>query len=93
MAYDNTNKGVLFFEEEPESERHPNYKGNLNVDGKEYWMSAWDKVSKDGTKNFISISIKPKEDWVKPEVRDKFKKDDVVAVDEDQEVNLNDIPF
>lgn len=58
--YDNTNSGAMFFEQDPESDRHPNYKGSINVDGKDYWLSAWDKVSKSG-KNYISISVKAKE--------------------------------
>ena len=41
----------------------------------------------------VSGTVKPKEDWVSEETRDKFKKDEVVAVDENEEINLNDIPF
>jgi hypothetical protein len=34
-------------------------KAALNVDGVEFWLSAWLKVSKDGQK-FMSLSIKNK---------------------------------
>lgn len=57
--YDNTNRGVLFKNDRKESDKHPDYKGNVNVDGVEFWLSAW---IKDGAKGkFMSLSIQPKE--------------------------------
>jgi len=57
--YDNTNRGVLFKNEDKQSERHADYRGNINIDGKEFWLDAWIKKSKAG-KNFMSLSVKPK---------------------------------
>lgn len=57
--YDNTNRGVLFKNEKKESDRHADYRGNINIDGKEFWLDAWIKKSKAG-KNFMSLSVKPK---------------------------------
>lgn len=57
--YDNTNSGVLFKNNEKASDKHPDYGGQLNVDGKEYWLNAWIKDGKKG--KFLSISVKPKE--------------------------------
>jgi len=59
MEYDNTNRGVLFLQEQ-ETERHPNFSGNINIDGKEYYLSGWSKTAQTG-KKLISLSIKPKE--------------------------------
>lgn len=59
--YDNTNSGALFKNEDKETEKHPDYKGSVNVDGTEYWLSAWLKTSKKGTK-FMSLAVKPKDD-------------------------------
>lgn len=58
--FDNTNTGTLFKNDlEGKSENFPPYGGSLNVDGKDYWISAW---VKDGQKGkFFSIAIKPKE--------------------------------
>jgi hypothetical protein len=58
--YDNTNSGTLFKNDmEGKSENFPPYGGSLNVDGQEYWVSAW---VKDGQKGkFFSLAIKPKE--------------------------------
>ena len=60
MEYDNTNRGVLFKNDRKETERHPEYKGSINVDGQEFWLSAWVKDGKSG--KFMSLSVTPKND-------------------------------
>ena len=60
-AYDNTNRGALFKNDKKEKDTHPDYKGSINVDGKEFWLSSWIKESKSGTK-FMSLSISPKDE-------------------------------
>lgn len=57
--FDNTNRGALFKNEEKEQDTHADYRGSINVDGKEFWLNAWLKTSKKGTK-FMSLSVKPK---------------------------------
>jgi hypothetical protein len=57
--YDNTNRGALFKNNDKTEETHPDYRGNINVDGTEFWLSAWLKTSKAGMK-YMSLSIKPK---------------------------------
>ena len=59
MAYDNTNSGALFKNDDKTNERHPDYKGSLNVGGVEYWLSSWLKTSKAGAK-YMSVSVTPK---------------------------------
>ncbi len=65
MEYDNTNKGVLFKNQEKgEGDKKPDYTGKLNVNGKDYRLAGWLRESKSGTK-FLSIAIsepKPKSD-------------------------------
>lgn len=65
--YDNTNKGVLFLNDRKEKDSHPDRKGSINIDGKEYWLSAWDKETSKGAT--ISISVQPKEGSAKPASR------------------------
>ncbi len=59
--YDNTNRGVLFKNDRKETDNHPDYTGNINVGGREFWLSAWIKQAKSG-KKFLSVSVKPKEE-------------------------------
>jgi hypothetical protein len=54
--YDNS--GLLFRNHDKETEKHPDYKGNLTIGGTEYWLSAWIKDGKRG--KFMSLSAKPK---------------------------------
>ena len=39
--YDNTNRGQIWPNDRKESDKHPDFKGDINVDGVEYWVSAW----------------------------------------------------
>lgn len=59
MDYDNTNRGSLFKNDRKDDAKFPDYKGSINVEGTEYWLSAWIKLSKDGNK-FMSLSLKNK---------------------------------
>jgi hypothetical protein len=58
--YDNTNRGALFKNDRRETDKHPEYSGTINVDGRDYWLSAWVKDGKKG--KFFSLSVKAKED-------------------------------
>lgn len=60
MQYDNTNRGALYKNDRKENEKHPDYSGSINVDGKDFWLSAWIKEGKGG--KFFSMSVRPKED-------------------------------
>ena len=53
------NSGVLFKNDKKETEKHPDYKGNIMVDGNEYWLSAWIKEGKTG--KFMGLALSPKE--------------------------------
>jgi len=59
MTYDNTNKGALFKNDRREKDTQPEYTGKINVDGTEYWLSAWVKDGKKG--KFFSLSVKKKD--------------------------------
>lgn len=58
--FDNTNSGALFKNDRKETERHPDYRGEINVEGKDFWISSWLKTSKNGVK-FMSLAVSPKE--------------------------------
>ena len=61
QEYDNTNGGALFPNDRKEKDTHPDFRGNVNVEGKEYWIRGWKKVSKSGMK-FLSVALNPKEE-------------------------------
>lgn len=64
MAYDNTNTGTLFKNDRKEKDTHPDYRGAININGQEFWLSAWIReakgVERQGQK-FMSLSVQPKE--------------------------------
>lgn len=66
MSYDNTNSGAIF-KNEKTKETQPDYKGKLNVQGKDFDVSGWIRTSKDG-KSFLSLKI-----------QEPFKKDELIS--------------
>lgn len=73
------NSGVLFKNDKIENDRSPTYKGNITVDGKDYWLSAWVKEGKSG--KFMGLAVSPKEQQSKPSERSKatnFDDDDAL---------------
>ena len=77
--YDNTNRGAIWKNENRQSEKHPQYKGSINVGGVEYWLSAW-VGNKDNPKApALSLSVQAKEEQAKskaaPATADDFDDD------------------
>lgn len=54
--YDNS--GALFTNDKKLKDTHPDLNGKITINGREFFLSAWKKTSKDG-KGFLSLSIKP----------------------------------
>jgi hypothetical protein len=59
--FDNTNRGALFKNTEKENPKHADYRGEVNVNGAEFWLNAWIKTSSKTGKKFMSLSVKPKQ--------------------------------
>jgi len=78
MDYDNTNRGVLFRNDRKETDKHPDFTGSIDFEGRDCWLSAWVKESKAGTK-FFSLSLTPK-DGSKPMTT---RKTEISDIDED----------
>ena len=60
--YDNTNRGSIWKNDDKENDKHPDFKGSLNVNGVEYWVSAWKRKPDANPKApALSFSVKPKD--------------------------------
>ena len=63
MQYDNTNRGALWKNNEMRPDKKdPHFQGTINIDGKEYQLSAWKPdPEKVGPKTpVLSISVREK---------------------------------
>jgi len=60
--HDNTNRGSIWKNDRKEKPTHPDFKGTLNVDGVEYWVSAWKRKPDANPKApALTFSVQPKE--------------------------------
>ena len=65
--YDNTNRGSIWKNDKKDTDRHPDFTGSLNVEGVEYWVSAWKRRPDANPKApALSFSIKPKDERREP---------------------------
>jgi len=61
------NSGAIFKNEKKTNEKQPDYKGTVNVNGKDMQVSLWVKTSKKDGSKFFSVSF-----------QEPFKKDNQV---------------
>lgn len=60
---DNTNRGAIWKNDKKEKDTHPDFTGSLNVNGQEFWVSAWKRKEGAASKApALSFSIKPKDE-------------------------------
>lgn len=65
--HDNTNRGAVWVNEKRSTDKHPDFTGSLNVEGVEYWVSAWKKAKGDNPRApVLSFSVKRKEQRAEP---------------------------
>lgn len=57
--YDDSNRGVLFKNDRKAKDGDRDYSGSINVDGHDYWLSAWIREGRNG--KFMSLSVKRKD--------------------------------
>ena len=59
--YDNNNRGAIWTNEKKATEKHPDFTGSLNVEGKEYWVSAWRGDGSNPKAPKLSFSVNAKD--------------------------------
>ena len=59
--YDNTNKGIVSKNDRKTEDRHPDIKGQINVDGIDYWLDGWKKTRNSDGAPFYSLTVKRKD--------------------------------
>ncbi len=52
------NSGVLFKNDRKESDKHPDFTGHLDVDGKSYWLSGWKNTGQKGEYTSLKVKLK-----------------------------------
>jgi hypothetical protein len=62
--------GALFKNERKEKDQHPDYRGDITIDGVKYSLAGWVRETRDG-KKYLSLSVKPIEDRNEPSRRDE----------------------
>ncbi|TAI67661.1 hypothetical protein [Bradyrhizobium sp. Leo170] len=59
---DNKNRGAVWKNDEKQSDRHPDFRGSLDIEGMQYWIDAWKRKPGANPKApALSFSIKRKE--------------------------------
>ena len=80
QQYDNTNTGALFKNKDKKGDKHPDYKGSINVAGQELWLSAWLKRDRNGNA-YMSLSVQPKGER-QPAQRGPVRRDEPADLDD-----------
>ena len=61
--YDDNNRGQIWPNDKEGNEKRPDFKGSLNVEGVEYWVSGWKRKEGANPKSpSLSFSIQKKEE-------------------------------
>lgn len=62
MSYDNNLRGVLFRNDQKrDGKQDPDYRGQCEISGTEYWISAWINTSKTDSSKYMALKFQAKE--------------------------------
>lgn len=60
--FDETNRGSIWPNKRKEKDTHPDFTGQINIDGKDYWLNAWKRKpdAREGAPS-LTFTVKPKD--------------------------------
>ena len=61
MSYDNNLTGIISKNERKTDDKHPDIKGQCEINGVQYWVDGWAKTRNSDGGKFYSLRFKPKE--------------------------------
>lgn len=64
--YDNNMSGIISRNERKETDKHPDIKGQCEIDGVQYWIDGWSKTRNSDGGKFYSLKFKPKQQAAAP---------------------------
>ena len=79
--FDNTNRGAIWKNEDKKTDTQPDFKGSINVDGKEFFLNAWKRKDGASPKSpALSLSVMEKTEQKMPEnvAQTSIQKDDEI---------------
>ena len=80
-GYDNNMTGILSKNDRKTEDKHPDVRGQCEIDGTQYWVAGWRKERKDGSGSFYSLRFEPKEEQratpAKPGTKAALPDDDI----------------
>lgn len=59
--FDETNRGIISKNDRKTEDVHPDIRGEINIEGIEYWLSGWKKARKSDGAPFYSLSVRRKD--------------------------------
>lgn len=96
MAYEQKdNRGGLWKNEDKLSDKHPDFKGNITVDGKQYYLSGWKRAPDANPKApALSVAVTLKEvQQQQKATADQYAAQKGFQEPKDQDGFDDDIPF
>lgn len=82
-------QGSMFRNDKKTTDKHPDFKGSVTIDGRQYWLSGWIRNS-ERAGEWISVSAQPKD--ANPAQGNSYAKKSVPQA-KPAEDSLEDIPF
>jgi hypothetical protein len=66
MSYDKNMTGIISKNDRKTDEKHPDIKGQCEINGVQYWVDGWQKTRTSDGGKFYSLKFKPKDAAQKP---------------------------